>query len=1219
MLIYRNVFKSLFSIAISFACALNAADVSNASTLENAIINANNGTDTTINFTKSFFYEHPFFPLNSTDIFTPTTENITINGNGNGLARVGATPARGFYVRGGAGSVIINNLQIQSAHAKGGDGGSGGGGGLGAGGGIFIEKDAVVTLINVSFTNTKAQGGSGGSGGIGSGGGGGMNARSSGGSLTIQENQIDNHPSQAGTFGGGGGGGFNSAGGNVGGFIHCGGAGGGGFNGDGSSSTGVIPHYSGAGGGGGGFDGGRPGLVGGGGGSGNAGHGISGTDGILAPAGDGGIGSASAGGAGGTSGLPLLPTGLGGGGGGGAGGVNGGAGAGGGIGQDATILGGGDGGDGGAGPGGGGGGGAGGFSANNLPSGKGGNGGAGGPGFGGGGGGASSSIIPELISTFIVPNLSGNGGNGGDPCGGGGGGASNYDQTLSPPSGGDGGYGSGGGGGGSGYGLYDSFVEGGPGGNGGSFGGGGGGGGGSLSPDATSDQFPTHTPGKGGNGGSGGFGAGGGGGGASIEMFTNPPTVVIPGFGGAGGFGGGHGAHGGLSGGAGGNGAGFGGAIFLQADAGNGASLTIQDFIAFEGNEVEGGGLPKQKGQALGRDIFMMSSSSITFELKSPSLIPNPLESDFGAGGGGLLTGGVILNASNTAPLTLIGNNTYTGETTIIDGALFVTGDSIFFGGSLITPVTLNGGDFGGVVTLLEHPGLPNSGFLRVNSGNINPSGNGYTPLGFDQLSGTVNVSQDLVFNGGGYLSQLASPVNDLIHVSKTATLGPGTLTVTSYPGNYLQGEIFTILEADGGILSQFGTINLQSSLNLSVIHTPLAVQVHINESSLFVHQAIESGNPAHVVEYIASLNPADVINSPLLFPVQILGLLSDEAVNKALNLMHPAGFGSLEWINMTNNSQVLETFSRHRLELSCSPRGCGPNEDGEKRNNLWIHPFGIWNDQPHLGELRGMTAQSTGVVMGYDRCFNHFYVGIGAGYTHSRFHWKGNAGRGDIDQYYGGIYGSYSIPYLTVDASSMLGKNFYNTERKIFYSTSLVPDGTINETARGHFAGMEWSSHLGFTVAGTPPIQRGNSSFSPLQVVGGVDYFYLHQRRFSESGAAGLNLDVREKVSNMLRSTIGLLGTYEFTIRNGCWAPYIGVSYVAKTPLSSSSYRSSFRGQDGTFSVNTTSKGVNLIAPSVGFKITKSQGLSILIDGRAELNGDYSAYFGDLRLDFAF
>ena len=121
---------------------------------------------------------------------------LTIDGAGDTIdggynSSVAGSGTRGFFVY--AGAVLLENLTISDAVARGGAGGNGldgaGGGGMGAGGGVFVAANASVTLSGVSFANDAAIGGAGGSansatdygGGGGLGGAGGSGASQGGG------------------------------------------------------------------------------------------------------------------------------------------------------------------------------------------------------------------------------------------------------------------------------------------------------------------------------------------------------------------------------------------------------------------------------------------------------------------------------------------------------------------------------------------------------------------------------------------------------------------------------------------------------------------------------------------------------------------------------------------------------------------------------------------------------------------------------------------------------------------------------------------------------------------------------------------------------------------------------------------------------------------------------------------------------------------------------
>jgi outer membrane autotransporter protein len=895
-----------------------------------------------------------------------------------------------------------------------------------------------------------------------------------------------------------------------------------------------------------------------------------------------------------------------------------------------------------------GGGGGGGFNGNGGNSDLGGGGGGGGGGFNGGngdsgfgdgGGGGSGDGGNGGNGGFANGGDGGDGsgiGSGGSGAGFNGGGSGAVGNTNGNPSTGNDGSSSVGGGGGGGLS--------GDGGNGGSGFGGGGSGGGGIG-----------TEGNGGFGGGGGFGVpvgsrggfGGGGGGANINVPLGGDggfgggggggadnNGASGGGGGSGGFGGGNGSNGSIGGASlstGGGGAAMGGAIFIQ----EGGHLIIENAISFSGSSLNAG-TGGNSGQTLGTDIFLMSGAQITVQnLTTNSPVPNAIESDLGAGGGSINTGGLTLDTGNSAIFTLIGANTYTGTTTINSGTLHVDG-------SIITPVTLNDGVFGGTNTTLLTSGVSNSGDLTINGGMVSPGG--------DNLYGSLNVGNNLLFTGGGMFDAEVDSVGntDSISVGGTATL-TGTLDIQAAVGNFLVGEVITVIDATGGVNGAFTTEILPLHPNggplFEVQYNANSVDLVVLQDLVFdtasTGQTISSGNPQAVVDYLLAQLPVDP-TSDLGFVIESLGLVPNDEINKALNFMHPGSFGLFEFMNLTTNAQIMEVFSGHFFGGSASPaetisqleptltaaagerpfysntpvrRGCGRDET--KHHNLWLQPFGTWNTQSQKGELRGANYESAGIMAGYDYLFENFYVGAGLGYAYTNFRWQGTAGKGHINQVYGGLTGSYFIKYFSATLSTMLGGNYYNTDRYIRYNAPNHPTARLNRTAHSHNAGIQWTNHLGLVCqVGTLGL---NSISAPLQIFGNLDHFYLHNGSFNESGANSINLRVNSKTSNALRSELGLSSSYTFQVSGGCWTPYARISWINKTLLSSSSYSASFRGQTGTFSVSASSKGTNQWAPGVGIEFANMRGFSLLMNTRAELNGKMKNYSADMRMDYSF
>ena len=275
----------------------------------------------------------------------PITANTIIDGGAYGSVIVnGGGATRAFWAQ--SGTIVLANLEIENATARGGAGGAAeltaGGGGAGLGAGLFIDgstSPAVVTAINDFFLNCSAVGGAGGNAtfaGDGSNGGGGMGG--AGGSTSPGRGNGGGGgilgAGQVATVGNGGSGGV--------GFANVGAAGSAASS-AGTPATPATAGYGAGGGGGGDYEG--AGISNGGAG-GNGGFGGGGGGGGLSESGGGGNGGnggnggfGGGGGSGGTSpSLGGISGGNGGpGGGGGSGGIAGASGSGGPL---ATISGG---------------------------------------------------------------------------------------------------------------------------------------------------------------------------------------------------------------------------------------------------------------------------------------------------------------------------------------------------------------------------------------------------------------------------------------------------------------------------------------------------------------------------------------------------------------------------------------------------------------------------------------------------------------------------------------------------------------------------------------------------------------------------------------------------------------------------------------------------------------------------------------------------------------
>jgi autotransporter-associated beta strand protein len=150
----------------------------------------------------------------------------------------------------------------------------------------------------------------------------------------------------------------------------------------------------------------------------------------------------------------------------------------------------------------------------------------------------------------------------------------------------------------------------------------------------------------------------------------------------------------------------------------------------------------------------------------------------------GVIAGTGAFNKAGTGNVTMSGANSYSGATTVSAGTLTVTG------GLENSAVTI---DSGATVR-----GIGTLGSTTVD-GILFPG----------QSIGTMTIAGDYVQNSGSTLSLeiAADGTASMLDISGTATINSGaTLEITPLPGDYVNGTVYTLIDAAGGLTGTFSS-----------------------------------------------------------------------------------------------------------------------------------------------------------------------------------------------------------------------------------------------------------------------------------------------------------------------------------------------------------------------------------------------------------------------------
>ena len=491
---------------------------------------------------------------------------------------------------------------------------------------------------------------------------------------------------------------------------------------------------------------------------------------------------------------------------------------------------------------------------------------------------------------------------------------------------------------------------------------------------------------------------------------------------------------------------------------------------------------------------FRLGSKQLTVGANNLSTTVSGVVADGGRDGG---TGGSLVKVG-TGTLTLSGNNTYTGPTTVNAGRLVVNG-------SLAGAVMVNSG---GMLS-----GNGSIGGLVANNSTVAP-GNSI---------GTLNVNGNFTHNGGTYQVEVnAQGQTDRINATGTATINGASVQVLAQSGTYARNTTYTILNATGGVSGAYSGVSSNFAfltptlsydannvfLNLAMSQTAFASGAR-TANQFAVGTALDqsfanaTGDFATVLGAIAELSTTqgpialDTISGQ---PYADFGTLN---TNSSALFMNALGQ------QMANARGASAAGQRQALAQACEIETC----DAIGPLSAWASALG------GLGSVLGNTNASTltynfgGAAAGIDyRLDPRFLVGIGVGYTHGTQWVNSFQGQGWTDSVSVAAYGSFTQGGLYVDA--LAGYAYFNNQlqRQI-----LIP-GLQQRTATGSTGANQFLGQIeaGYKIGVYAPAAATITPFGRFQISSTT------QNAFSELGAQSLSLTVAQQTTNSQRITVG-------------------------------------------------------------------------------------------------
>jgi outer membrane autotransporter protein len=702
--------------------------------------------------------------------------------------------------------------------------------------------------------------------------------------------------------------------------------------------------------------------------------------------------------------------------------------------------------------------------------------------------------------------------------------------------------------------------------------GGGGGGGGSNGQGGAGESFGGGGGGgHGQDGGDGGFGGGGGGSG----YIGNEGTA---------GFGGGQGGATYVGGG---GGSGYGGAIFVRS----GGSLTVVNSnfnsnTVTVGNAGAGAAVNGAQGDAAGSGVYVMSGTTLNFSVTNNGSIT---VSDTISGDGAVTKLG-------TGELILGGVNSYTGATSVDAGLLSVNG-------SITSQTTVGAsGTLGGSGTITGN----------VINGGIFAPGNSI---------GQLNITGNYTQNPGSTLEIEIDDagLSDVVAVDGDISLN-GALSVKGDPlGTFTAGQSYTFLTFTGNRTGTFASY----TDDLAFFDILLAYNVQDVSFELVAN----GGTFESIANTFNERSVAGVFDANPGGPLQPLAdemlPMTNRQVQQSLTILSGDIYGSTPNMQFQNTSTQIQMLSRQLgPQFSYSSGVDGPNVspikwDGEGQivfindagyqplHKTWVIGYGLGGNARSDGNAQGLNLGLGGFLVGVERYLDEATsAGLYGGYNGAQLSTTTDqrvlANSGQVGAFFRRDTG---FDYYTL----LTGFSFdgYDSSRN-------VTVGGLPGTAEATYGGWQSVTY----------VERGRSyayDAGLVQPYVALQYIYLRQNSFSETGGGAANLDVAGVDASSLRGFLGTRASREYVTSGGrLLTPQVRAAWMHEFLETDTLINNRFSAVGGgTFAIEGLDLGRDwaLLGAGLGWQLNSQ--LTITGNYDAQINSNQTFHVGSANLQY--
>ncbi|MEN5003331.1 autotransporter domain-containing protein [Stenotrophomonas indicatrix] len=452
---------------------------------------------------------------------------------------------------------------------------------------------------------------------------------------------------------------------------------------------------------------------------------------------------------------------------------------------------------------------------------------------------------------------------------------------------------------------------------------------------------------------------------------------------------------------------------------------------------------------------------------------------------------------------------------------------------------------------------------------------------------GTLTINGDYVQTETGVYQAEVAPGSrsDQLHVTGTATLG-GTLVALPEPGIYYLGEQFNFIRADGGVNGQFAITDFSTFspfMQFNLAYGATGARIEVTRGNSLASSA-NTANQHAVATVVDTLAINQGLPKPLttLFPQQV-----GAALDSLSGELHAA------------TSIALVEGSRHVRDAALSRRAgaTSPGGDEAAATGVWVQAIGGSGTLDGNANTARTEANSNGLLMGVDRQFGGWQVGLLAGTGRTDVKQQdGRRAKSKIDNTHFGAYASHNWGGFGLRGGLAWSEHDIDSTRELAfagYSDTL----SARYDGRTRQAFIEAGYRFGGREAGLEPY---------LQVARvEVDMKSINER----GGAAALQGDVDDSRTTLATAGVRFDKGLKASFQHDSWLHVRGgVGYRHASGDRNPMAKLGFASGGDTFAVSG--------APIADSAVVAELGLSAWLTANQQLELGYTGQFGDESRD---